>query len=62
MRCSRSLRDAEDHLERAQSLRGEEREMVIADLESERRRLADAWARLDGPAPRRSDGAGARRS
>jgi superfamily II DNA or RNA helicase len=42
------LRDAEEHLERAQSLRGEEREMVIADLESERRRLADAWARLTG--------------
>ena len=42
------IRDAEDHLERARSLRGEERELVVADLESEHRRLAAAWARLTG--------------
>ncbi len=42
------LRDAEDHLASARSLRGEEREQVIADLESEHRRLADAWARRTG--------------
>ena len=35
------LRDAEEHLASARSLRGEEREQVIADLESEHRRLAD---------------------
>jgi len=42
------LRDAEDHLASARSLRGEEREQVVADLESEHRRLADAWARRTG--------------
>ena len=42
------LRDAEEHLASARSLRGEEREQVIADLESEHRRLADAWARHTG--------------
>ncbi len=42
------LRDAEDHLASARALRGEEREQVIADLESEHRRLADAWARRTG--------------
>jgi superfamily II DNA or RNA helicase len=47
------LRDAEDHLASARSLRGEEREQVIADLESEYRRLADAWARRTGQ--RRAD-------
>jgi superfamily II DNA or RNA helicase len=51
------LRDAEEHLERARSLRGEEREQVIADLESEQWRLAEAWARHTGqrraePSPR----------
>src|SRR4029077_7023700 len=40
------LRDAEEHLESARSLSGEERAQVIADLESERRRLAAAYARL----------------
>ena len=42
------LRDAEEHLASARSLRGDEREQVIADLESEHRRLAAAWARLSG--------------
>ncbi len=42
------LRDAEEHLASARTLRGEEREQVIADLESEHRRLADAWARHTG--------------
>ena len=42
------LRDAEEHLASARSLRGEEREQVIADLESEHRRLAAAWARHTG--------------
>src|SRR5258706_5273834 len=42
------LRDAEEHLASARTLRGEEREQVIADLESEQRRLADAWARHTG--------------
>src|SRR5260221_2194831 len=42
------LRDAEEHLASARSLRGEEREQVIADLESEHRRLAEAWARRTG--------------
>ena len=40
------LRDAEEHLASARSLPGEERDQVIADLESERRRLAAAYARL----------------
>ena len=38
-------RDAEEHLESARSLRGDERAQVIADLESEQYRLAAAWAR-----------------
>ncbi|HUI47791.1 MAG TPA: DEAD/DEAH box helicase [Acidimicrobiia bacterium] len=42
------LRDVEDHLASARSLRGEERDLVVADLESEHRRLADAWARITG--------------
>jgi superfamily II DNA or RNA helicase len=42
------LRDAEEHLSSARSLQGEEREQVIADLESEHRRIADAWARHTG--------------
>jgi superfamily II DNA or RNA helicase len=42
------LRDTEDHLASARSLRGEERDLVIADLEAEHRRLADAWARITG--------------
>ena len=42
------LRDAEEHLASARSLRGEEREQVLADLESEHRRLATAWARHTG--------------
>ncbi|HEY5172636.1 MAG TPA: hypothetical protein VIK54_12995, partial [Acidimicrobiia bacterium] len=36
------LRDAEEHLASARQLRGEEREQVLADLESEHRRLATA--------------------
>ena len=42
------LRDAEEHLASARQLRGEEREQVLADLESEHRRLAAAWARHTG--------------
>ncbi|HEV7526280.1 MAG TPA: hypothetical protein VGP92_15010, partial [Acidimicrobiia bacterium] len=42
------LHDSEEHLASARSLRGEEREQVIADLESEHRRIADAWARHTG--------------
>ena len=38
-------RDAEEHLESARSLRGDEHAQVIADLESEQYRLAAAWAR-----------------
>ena len=41
-------RDAEEHLESARSLRGDEREQVIADLESELRRITAAWARHTG--------------
>ena len=43
---SRLLRDAEEHLASARTLQGEERAQVIADLESEHRRLAAAWKRL----------------
>jgi superfamily II DNA or RNA helicase len=46
---ARLLRDAEEHLTSARALRGEEREQVVADLESERHRLAAAWKRLTGP-------------
>jgi superfamily II DNA or RNA helicase len=42
----RLLRDAEAHLTSARSLRGKERDQVVADLTSERHRLAAAWARL----------------
>src|SRR5712692_5459305 len=42
----RLLQEAEEHVERARSLSGDERAQVVADLESERRLLADAWARL----------------
>src|SRR6267154_1398224 len=45
-------REAEEHLERARSIRGEERAQVVADLESEVDRIAAAWARHNGqPAP-----------
>src|SRR5262249_61429515 len=59
------LRETEDHLASARSLRGEERDLVIADLEAEHRRLADAWARITGltrgtPADRGSRAARAR--
>ena len=48
--------------ERARSLRGDEREQVIADLESEQRRIAAAWARHNEPAgPRRTRGAASTR-
>ena len=40
------LRDAEEHLASARTLQGEERAQVVADLESEHRRLAAAWKRL----------------
>jgi superfamily II DNA or RNA helicase len=59
------LREAEEHLASARSLRGEERDQVLADLASEQRRLADAWARLTVEQDARSpDGQhrGARRS
>ena len=42
------VRDTDEALRTARSLRGEERELVIADLESEQRRFASAWARLTG--------------
>ncbi len=45
---ARLLREAEEHLASAKTLRGEEREQVVADLDSERRRLAAAWKRLVG--------------
>ena len=40
------VREAEEHLASARTLPGEERDQVVADLESERRRLADAYERL----------------
>ena len=40
------LREAEEHLASARTLPGEERDQVVADLESERRRLAAAYERL----------------
>ena len=43
---ARLLRDAEEHLASARLLKGEERAQVVADLESEHRRLAAAWKRL----------------
>ena len=43
----RMLRDAEEHLASARSLPGEERDQVVADLESEHRRLAAACERAD---------------
>jgi superfamily II DNA or RNA helicase len=53
---ARLLRDAEEHLASARLLRGDERAQVVADLESEQRRLAAAWKRLTvGASPR--DGA-----
>jgi superfamily II DNA or RNA helicase len=42
----RLLHEAEEHLERARSITGDERAQVVADLDSERRLLAAAWARL----------------
>jgi superfamily II DNA or RNA helicase len=44
------LRDAEKHLASARSLPGPERAQVVADLESERRRLAAAYSRFTGDA------------
>ena len=44
----RLLREAEEHLATARSLPGEERNQVVADLASERRRLSAAWTRLTG--------------
>jgi hypothetical protein len=40
------LRDAEDHVASARSLTGEERDQVVADLESEQRRLSAAFSRF----------------
>ncbi len=40
------LRDAEEHLASARSLPGEERDQVVADLESEQRRLSAAYSRF----------------
>ncbi len=42
------LRDADEHLVAARSLRGEEREQVLADAQLDQRRLASAWSRLTG--------------
>src|SRR4029079_9796062 len=39
---SRLLRDAEEHLASARTIKGEERAQVVADLESEHRRVAAA--------------------
>ena len=44
-------RETEEHLERARSIRGEERAQVVADLESEVDRIASAWARHNGQPP-----------
>src|SRR5262249_14502275 len=44
-------REAEEHLERARTLRGDERAQVVADLESEVDRIAAAWARHNGQPP-----------
>jgi hypothetical protein len=44
-------RETEEHLERARSIRGEERAQVVADLESEVDRIAAAWARHNGQPP-----------
>src|SRR5579862_2572509 len=43
--------EAEEHLERARTLRGDERAQVVADLESEVDRIAAAWARHNGQPP-----------
>ena len=40
------MRGAEEGLESARGLRGEERAQVLADLTAEHRRLAEAWERL----------------
>ena len=42
----RMLQETEEHLASARALRGDEREIVVADFESELRNLADAWTRL----------------
>ncbi len=57
----RLLREAEEHLATARLLPGEERDQVVADLASERRRMSAAWARLTaahgaGPDDRRHRG------
>src|SRR5471030_2072078 len=54
---ARLLREAEEHLASARTLRGEERAQVVADLESEQRRLAAAWKRLTVPPGANSDAA-----
>ncbi len=53
------LRDAEEHVASARSLPGEERDQVVADLESELRRLSAAFSRF---APERTSGQDARRA
>ena len=45
---SRLLNDTSDALASARASTGEGREQVIADLQSEMRRLSDAWSRLTG--------------
>jgi superfamily II DNA or RNA helicase len=55
------VREAEEHLRRARSLPGDERDQVVADLDSEVRRLKSALARLAPeravePEPRRDRG------
>jgi hypothetical protein len=42
----RLLRDAEEFVARSKELRGDERDQVLADAQSELRRLSAAWARL----------------
>jgi superfamily II DNA or RNA helicase len=59
------LRDAEDHVASARSLTGEERDQVVADLESEQRRLSAAFSRFTseravGREPRRVRSPGGR--
>lgn len=42
----RLVRDAKEHVATARSLRGEERDQVLADAQSDHRRLSAAWVRF----------------
>jgi superfamily II DNA or RNA helicase len=44
----RLLRDAEEFVARSKTLRGDERDQVLADAQSDLRRLSAAWARFTG--------------